>query len=167
MWYSASIICEEMVMEPFNWNSINVQELEDDASVKNRLSRIHSQVTKAEQVNKLNSPGFDPGPTQSKTICVMTGLGMSIKQISDILLIEEKMLKLFYKRELEGAAPYVNLAVSKKALEMALSGNHPEMTKFWLKTQAGWRETSNVEVTGKDGGAIEINSAKATLLAGL
>jgi hypothetical protein len=97
----------------------------------------------------------------------MTGLGMKAKQISDILLIEEKLLNTFYKRELAGASPYVNLAVSKKALEMALSGNHPEMTKFWLKTQAGWRETNNVEITGKDGGAIEINSAKATLLQGL
>lgn len=154
-------------MDAFNWSSINIPDLEDDVSVKNRLARIHSQVTKSEQVNKHNSPGFDPGPTQSKSISVMTGLGMSPRQISDILLIEEKLLKKFYARELAGAAPYVNLAVSKKALEMALSGQHPDMTKFWLKTQAGWRETSNVEITGKDGGAIEINSAKATLLAGL
>lgn len=154
-------------MEVFSWNSINVSELDNDDVVKRRLADIHHKVTRAEMVDKKNSPGFDPTPAQSKSVSVMTGLGMTPGQISDILLIEEKLLKKFYNRELAGAAPYVNLAVSKKALEMALSGNHPDMTKFWLKTRAGWKETNNIELTGKDGGAIEINSAKATLLEGL
>lgn len=154
-------------MEVFNWNSINIEELEQDEVVSRRLNEIHKQVVGAVKVDKKNSPGFEPTPAQSKSVSVMTGLGMTPAQISDILVIEESLLKQFYKRELAGASPYVNLAVSKKALEMALSGNHPDMTKFWLKTRAGWRETNNVEITGKDGGAIEINSAKATLMAGL
>lgn len=154
-------------MEKFEWSGINIDDLEDDDKVKARLSKIHNQVVSSEKVNKEGSPGFDPSPTQSKTVSVMTGLGMSPKEISDILLIEEKILKLFYIRELAGASPYVNLAVAKKALEMALSGQHPDMTKFWLKARAGWKETNNVELTGKEGGAIEVSGAKATLMAGI
>jgi hypothetical protein len=154
-------------MEVFNWNSINIEELEQDEVVTRRLNEIHKEVVGAAKVDKKNSPGFDPTPTQSKSVSVMTGLGMTPSQISDILVIEESLLKAYYKRELAGASPYVNLAVAKKALEMALSGQHPDMTKFWLKTRAGWRETNNVELTGKDGGPIEVSGAKATLMAGL
>lgn len=31
------------------------------------------------------------------------------------------------------------------------------MAIFWLKTQAGWSEKTKLEVTGKDGGPIEMN----------
>lgn len=154
-------------MEVFDWRNINIEELDNDDEVKARINKIHKEVVGGAKIDKLNSPGFEPTPAQSKSVSVMTGLGMTPAQISDILLIEESLLKVYYKRELAGASPYVNLAVAKKALEMALSGQHPDMTKFWLKTRAGWRETNNVELTGKDGGPIEVSGAKATLMAGL
>lgn len=40
------------------------------------------------------------------------------------------------------------LTVGGQAFTMASSGRHPDMTKFWLKTQANWRENH---------GLIEIN----------
>lgn len=154
-------------MEAFDWKAINLADLDDPEIVKKRMDKIHREVTHSKQVNKDGSPGFDPGPTQSKQVSVMTALGMSPREISDILLIEDKLLKMYYKRELAGASPYVNLAVAKRALEMAMSGQHPDMTKFWLKSRAGWRETNTVELTGKDGGPIELSGAKAALLGGL
>lgn len=38
---------------------------------------------------------------------------------------------------------------------------------FYLKTQAGWRETQKLEHSGPDGGPIEISDAKAKLAAKL
>lgn len=153
-------------MEKFDWNAIDIDDLDDEDNINERLKTIHDAVIKSEKVDKYNSPGFEPTTAQSKTVSIMTGLGMSPKEISDILVIEESLLKMYYNRELSGASPYVNLAVAKVALRMALSGQSADMTKFWLKSRAGWRETSNVELTGKDGGPLELSTAKSVLLGG-
>ena len=39
--------------------------------------------------------------------------------------------------------------VSQTAYQMAVSGEHPAMTMFWLKTRARWKEVHHVEVEGK------------------
>ena len=149
-------------MEKFDWKNIDLEELDNDEALNKRLTKLHTEVVG--EVDKYNSPGFDPTPAQARTVSVMKGLGMSTKEIGDILLIEDSLLKLYYKRELSGASPYVNLAVAKVALSMALSGQSADMTKFWLKTQAGWRETNNIELTGANGAPLELTTAKATLL---
>lgn len=41
--------------------------------------------------------------------------------------------------------------VAKTAYDLAVSGKHPVMTMFYLKTQGRWRETHRVEHTGKGG----------------
>jgi hypothetical protein len=80
-----------------------------------------------------------------------------------VLNIDQKLLKQFYSRELSVAGKISNLVVARKALEMASSGRFPDMTKFWLKSQAGWKETSGIELTGKDGGPVEVVSARDKL----
>ena len=46
--------------------------------------------------------------------------------------------------------------VRTTAYNMATSGKNPDMTKFWLKTQEGFRENDRLELTGKDGEDIKI-----------
>ena len=41
--------------------------------------------------------------------------------------------------------------MAQTAYQMAKSGKFPTMTMFWLKTQAGWRETSRLEHAGAVG----------------
>jgi hypothetical protein len=43
------------------------------------------------------------------------------------------------------------LNVSRSAYRMAISEEHPDMTKYWLKCRAGWKETQTIEHVGKDG----------------
>jgi hypothetical protein len=48
---------------------------------------------------------------------------------------------------------------------MATSGRNPDMTKFWLKTRAKWKETSGIEITTKEDGSDGTESAKDRLAA--
>jgi len=117
-----------------------------------------------QQVNIKNSPGFDPGPEQAKQVEQMAALGASTLDISAILRIEEKLLKKYYAYELETATSRINNAVGKVALQMALSGAMPDMTKFWLKARAGWKETKAVELSGANGGPIEFAEVKRKMI---
>ena len=56
-----------------------------------------------------------------------------------------------YKR---GRAKAVG-SVAQGLLKEARNGNLGAMI-FYLKTQAGWRETSNVEIAGSGGGALQV-----------
>ena len=108
-----------------------------------------------------NSPGFQPTTIQARQIERLVALGMAPFEIAASLLIDLKLLEFYYKRELEVGAVLVNAKVGATALKMALSGVDPDMTKFWLKARAGWKETSVVE---KKIEITEISSARAKLL---
>lgn len=45
-------------------------------------------------------------------------------------------------------------AVAQNLIKKAREGDNACMM-FYLKTQAGWRETQHVEMTGKDGGPVQ------------
>ncbi len=91
------------------------------------------------------SPGFAPSTIQARQVESLVALGMKESEIAEALLIEEHLLRFYYKRELNLGAVLVNAKVGQVALKMALSGTDPEMTKFWLKSRAGWKETAVVE----------------------
>lgn len=44
--------------------------------------------------------------------------------------------------------------VSEKAYDMAISGEHPGMTQWWLEVVGGQKRTTVTELTGKDGAPI-------------
>ena len=49
-----------------------------------------------------------------------------------------------------------NSSVAQSLYKMATSGKCPASTMFWLKCRAGWRETSVIEHTGRNGGPLEM-----------
>ena len=108
-----------------------------------------------------NSPGFQPTTIQARQVEGLVSLGMNASEIATALLIDVKLLEFYYKRELEIGVALVNAKVGATALKMALSGTEPDMTKFWLKSRAGWKETSVVE---KKVEITEVSSARAKLL---
>lgn len=110
------------------------------------------------------SPGFEPGSDQAAQVEKMTALGMSTRDISAVLRIELKLLEKYYQYEINTSSARTNQAVAKVALQMALCGALPDMTKFWLKTQAGWKETKVTEVTGAGGGPVQFAEVKQRLI---
>lgn len=150
----------------FNWEDLNLPEYESVDDARKRLAEIHSaELERKGLPDRVDpgSPGFNPGAAQSREISVMAALGLTPKEISVVVNVEEKMLKLYYQKELSVSKNIANIVVARKALEMAVSGRFPEMTKFWLKTQAKWKETNAIELTGRDGGPVEIGSAREKL----
>lgn len=150
----------------FNWEDLNLPEVDDPEMVKIRLERMYKEQIQDAGVKLTidkGSPGFNPGVLQSREVSVMAALGLEDKEIALVLNIDEKILKRFYKRELGVSGKISNLVVARKALEMAASGRFPDMTKFWLKSRAKWKETSGLEITGKDGGPVEVSSARDKL----
>ena len=107
------------------------------------------------------SPGFAPSTVQARQVESLVALGMGNREIAVALLIEQKLLEFYYKRELEIGSAMINAKVGHVALKMAMSGNDAEMTKFWLKSRAGWKETSVVEKTIE---IKEVSSARSKLL---
>jgi hypothetical protein len=56
-------------------------------------------------------------------------------------------LRLAFRDELDKAAIEANAKVAQTCYQMAISGQHPAATFFWLKTRAGWREIDRREIT--------------------
>lgn len=150
----------------FDWTDLNLPEFDTAEDVKDRLNKIHEEELKNKGLpTKVDpgSPGFKPGMAQAREVAVMSALGLESGEIALILNVEEKLLKTYYSRELNVSQKISNAMVARKALEMAMSGRFPEMTKFWLKARAKWKETSGIELTGKDGGPVEVTSAREKL----
>ena len=150
----------------FNWDDLNLPEIESAESTKKRLDELYKKQLKESNIPTTvdkGSPGFNPGLAQAREVSVMSALGLEPQEIALVLNIDLKVLKQFYARELGVSGKISNLVVARKALEMASSGRFPDMTKFWLKSRAGWKETSGLELTGKNGGPVEVSSARDKL----
>lgn len=129
-----------------------------------RALRRHRRDWKKKDFNPHNSPGFSPTPVQARQVAKLAALGLSVAEISLILCIEKSLLKFYYDYEIKTSKLRTNASVAKVALEMALDGQHETMTKFWLKSQAGWKERDVVEHEGLDAAADEAKAARAKLL---
>jgi hypothetical protein len=84
------------------------------------------------------------------------------EQLSDFFGFSDRTFRELMKRDERVSAAYKRgkaKAIGKIAqslMKQAHSGNTVAMM-FYLKTQAGWRETNRHEHTGADGGALEIS----------
>lgn len=151
-----------------DWDLIAIPDYETPQETNDRLEIITTQVMQENNIAyepSKNSPGFRPSVEQARQVAVMSCLALSPKDIANVLNIELKLLKLYYSRELTVSVHIANAVVARQALAMATSGKNPDMTKFWLKTRAKWKETSSVEIVNKDGDKAEVASAKDRLAA--
>lgn len=149
-----------------DWDALGLGDYEDPKDASARLQQLHAELLHEKGLTLVpgkNSPGFAPTPAQAREVSVMACLGLEPKDIALVLNVELKLLKKFYTKELTVSNHIPNVMVAKVALEMAMSGRNPDMTKFWLKSRAKWKETAAIELTGKDGGPMETVSAKDRL----
>ncbi len=101
---------------------------------------------------------------QARMVQVLSGLGLGLMDIASSLNLPPAEVKEKYTKELTNGAALANISVAHTAYKLAVSGECPDMTRFWLRSRAGWTEKTIVEHTGKDGNPIEIEiSAKEKL----
>ncbi len=91
-------------------------------------------------------------------------------QIADYLGVARNTFRAIRDRDADIDARYKRgkakaiAHVANGLLQKARSGDTASMI-FFLKTQAGWRETDRLEHTGADGGPIVLGDARARLAA--
>lgn len=81
-----------------------------------------------------------PTPETRREVEELRACGATQPFIARRLGITEPTLKKHYEEELRFGLESANCAVGKTLFDMAISGECPSATFFWLKTRGGWRE---------------------------
>lgn len=93
-------------------------------------------------------------------IKLMVAIGIPQDHIASLLKMGKATLHEAYREELEVGASSANAVVGGKIFEAAKRGEQWACT-LWAVRRMGWKETNTQELTGKDGGAIEVTDAGA------
>jgi len=96
-------------------------------------------------------------PTEEtrKLVKMLASLGTRYQDIALKLDIIDDTLRKHYKNELEEGRIDANAQIANTLFQQAKKGNMTAAI-FWLKTRAGWKETTAHELSGANGSAINI-----------
>ncbi len=98
----------------------------------------------------------EPDEASRATVAGMAGAGITQAAIASAIGLAEPALRKHYRHELDNGGALATAKVAGNLFRMATGEGREAVTAaiFWMKTRAGWREKSEVEVTGKDGVAL-------------
>ena len=82
-----------------------------------------------------------PTDAMRQTVQLHTTVGTRQEVIADILGIDEKTLRKYYREDLDQSKSKANAKIGGALYNKALGGDTAAQI-FWMKTQAGWRETT-------------------------
>jgi hypothetical protein len=105
---------------------------------------------------------FKPTPEERKQVEAMAGYGVPHDQIAVLIGedgIDADTLKKHFKNELVQGKAKANAKVGQTLFQKATSGDTTAAI-WWSKTQMGWKDTQAHEISGVDGGAIQITWQK-------
>lgn len=108
--------------------------------------------------NKGGRPPHKPTSEQRAQVEALTACGVSQAAISRIIGVDQKTLHVHYRDELDLGLDKANAQVAGKLFRTAMGNSPGALTAmiFWLKTRARWRTTDQVQVTGPNGGPMQI-----------
>lgn len=136
------------------------------------LERIVEQIlfekrTKMKAQRKGGRPSHEPSGKDRKTVECMASYGIKQEEIAAVIGVDSKTLRAHYRNELDLSSTKANALVAQslfaKATATKCSGPSVTAAIFWLKTRAGWKERDVHEITGADGGPIEVDDARSKL----
>src|SRR5437762_14123413 len=96
--------------------------------------------------------------TQRGQVEAMAGFGIPEAEIAKVLEIEPARLREFFAKELDGGRTRANAKVAENLFRKAIGDGRESVTAaiFWLKTRAGWKETTAHELGGTGEGPIKV-----------
>jgi len=95
---------------------------------------------------------------QRALIGELAGYGLTWDQIASVLKLNKRTLQRHCQEDYDNGK---NVAIGMAAgqLYKKVMAGHPASIFFYLKTQAGWKETNKTELTGENGEAIKTEGA--------
>jgi transposase len=99
----------------------------------------------------------NPNEETRRLVKNLSAVGTRYEDIAAKLGISSDTLTRKYRQELDDGRIDANATVANTLFQQAKSGNVTAVI-FWLKTRAGWREKTQVEITGEDGGPVKIDT---------
>jgi hypothetical protein len=91
-----------------------------------------------------------PTEAQRQTVQLHTTVGTDQPTIARVIGVDPKTLRKHYRDELDVSKAKANATVGGALFNKAKGGDTSAMI-FWMKTQAGWRETTVLDNTSSDG----------------
>lgn len=113
-------------------------------SVKPRVAEVMAK----HYANKHGSRPHEPSEENKKDVVRFASVGMPHDAIATLLDISQDTLEKHYVVELQKGMSVKKKMLTTWAFGAAQKGSIP-MLIFLCKTQLGWKETSNVEVSGQ------------------
>jgi hypothetical protein len=97
-----------------------------------------------------------PDPTSRRQVEAMAGYGVPEADIAGVVGIDPKTLRKHYRGELDHGHVKANAKVAENLYRKATGDGREAVIAaiFWLKTRAGWKETSVHEVGGSGSAPI-------------
>jgi hypothetical protein len=91
-----------------------------------------------------------PDPSLQRQVEAMAGFGVPEIDIAGVIGIDPKTLRKHYRAELDHGHVKANVRVAENLYRKATGEGRESVIAaiFWLKTRAGWRETSVHEIGG-------------------
>jgi hypothetical protein len=111
----------------------------------------------------MGRPSHKPDPAIRRQVEVMAGYGVRESDIAGLIGVDPKTLRKHYRHELDHGHVKANAKVAENLFRKATGEGREAVIAaiFWLKTRAGWKETSVHEVSGPAGGPIETTGRSA------
>ena len=103
-------------------------------------------------------PPHQPTEQLRKEVEGMAGVGVPQPDICKILGISLPTLHKHYPAELDRGMAKADAEVRRSLFLMATKDKNVTAAIFWAKVRLGWNEKQMLEVTGKDGGPVQIES---------
>jgi hypothetical protein len=113
---------------------------------------------------KAGRPSYRPTEKERKMVESMAAYSIKQRDIALAMGLSPMTLRKHFATEIAVARIKANARVSETAFNLAISGKCPAATVFWLKCQAGWRETMQLEHMGEDGGPMQIESIERVIV---
>lgn len=91
-----------------------------------------------------------PTDALRQTVQMHAMVGTRQEIIADILKIDPKTLRKYYREELDQSTAKANATIGGALFNKAKNGDTAAQI-FWMKTRARWRETNDLNLISEDG----------------
>lgn len=105
---------------------------------------------------KGGNPPHKPDEKSRDLVANASGIGLPQEQIATLVGIDDKTLRLHYRKELDEGKAKAHMAVAGTLFEKAMSGDTSAMI-WWSKTQLKWSETIKTELDANVNGNLSLN----------